>query len=373
MNDGLFSLFLDMNHYDVTVFGAGISGTAIANALSVRGRSVLLVDPNTSENAPGPPAALVNPATGRFATMSWEAAACMQALRDFLDTLQVFDPSVVCTSETGVLRPAITPVLADGFRESLDKYDWPKGWIRWMDKDEVAHLNPYTAPNEGALFLDVGYTVFVDKYLQLARRYLRTRGVRCEYRNASYRTQNSNTGFEIVFEDGEVVQSDKVIVAAGHQTPFFKDWEYLPLHRVKGQITVFQADVDLNWEYGTSAMGYCLRVGPRGLIVGSTYEHNFENLDATDTALRQIRNKLKKVYPSIADKAEVVQQMAGARVTTPNKLPVIGNHPVHADLFIYSALGSKGFLFSHHVANILADHICHDVVIPDELSTRRFD
>lgn len=361
-----------MNRFDVTVFGAGISGTAISNSLSQRGLSVLLVDPHTSEDAPGPPAALVNPATGRQATMSWEAEACLRSLRSFLNTLKDFAPDATLISESGVIRPAISPALVEGFKDSLHKYDWPTGWIRWMGKDEVEYLNPFMAPNEGALFLDVGFTVFVDEYLNTTRRYLRSKGVRCEYRNAVYRSKNGNYGFDIEFENGEILHSDRVIVAAGHQSPFFNDWEYLQLHRVKGQIGLFQAEHDLNWEYGTSAMGYCLRLGPRGLVIGSTYEHHFEDLGTTEFALKQIRNKLKKIFPSLSDTVTLVQQMAGVRVTSPNKLPVIGHHPQKKQLYIYSALGSKGFLFSHYVADILADNIVHEVAIPDELCTTRF-
>lgn len=361
-----------MDHYYATIFGAGIAGTAIANELTKRGKKVLLVDPHVSETSAGPPAALVNPATGKRAKMGWNAHECLPALRTVIEELQEFDNSKPLISDTGVIRPAIDEKLAENFRDALHKYDWPEGWIRWMDKDEVMAFNPKIAPNEGALFLDVGFTVFVDRYQQTIRRYLRAHGVDCVYESARYHPKNENSGFLIRFENGKEAESEHVVVAAGHQTPFFEDWEYLPLHRVKGQIVHFEADHDLDWECGTSAMGYSLRRGKRGLIVGSTYEHNFEDLSTSEEAYQRIIGKLKKMYPSLVDKVQKKDQMAGVRVTTPNRLPVIGRHPEHQNLCIYTAMGSKGFLFSHYVAGLLADHLTKENEIPEELSTSRF-
>lgn len=362
-----------MEKYYAAVFGAGIAGTAIANELAKRDNKILMIDPYVSENAPGPPAALVNPATGRRAKMGWDVRKCLPALRTVIEELEVFSEETKIISDTGVIRPAINDKLAKNFKEALQKYDWPKGWIRWMERDEVKTFNPHIAPSEGALFLDVGFTVLVDNYLNVFRRYLRSRGVDCVYKSAQYYPKEESKGFLIRFEDGTEAEAEHVIVAAGHQTPFFKDWEYLPLHRVKGQIVYYEADHDLEWEHGTSAMGYSLRRGKRGLVVGSTYEHKFENLDTTDKAFEQIQGKLGKMFPKLADRLKKNDQMAGVRVTTPNKLPVIGRHPEHENLCIYTAMGSKGFLFSQYVALLLAEHLISGKAIPDELNTARFE
>lgn len=119
-------------------------------------------------------------------------------------------------------------------------------------------------------------------------------------------------------------------------------------------------------------MGYSLRRGRRGLIVGSTYEHNFENLNTTQEAWEQIHNKLAAMLPAITQKAVKKYQMAGARVTTPNKLPVIGRHYQIKNLCIYTAMGSKGLLFSEYVASLLANHPVEQKDIPAELDTKRF-
>jgi glycine/D-amino acid oxidase-like deaminating enzyme len=362
-----------MSNFDAAIFGAGIAGTAIAHELQKRGKEILLIDPFISENAPGAPAALVNPATGRHARMSWEAEGCLKALRETIETVQDSHSGEPLISDTGVIRPAINEKLARNFRESLQNYNWPGGWIRWMDAAEVKELNPEIASCHGALYLDCGFTVYVDRYLNAFRRHLREAGVKCRYEAAGYEPGSGRDAFRIRFDSGETVTAGHVIVAAGEQTAFFNDWQYLPLHRVKGQIVRYEADHDLNWEHAISAMGYTLRLGKRDLIVGSTYEHNFEALSITDNASDQIRGKLRKMLPGLAERVVKKDQLAGARVTTPNKLPVIGRHRGQPTLCIYTAMGSKGLLFSAYVARFLADHLVNGTPIPEDLDTRRFE
>ena len=362
-----------MNDFYAVIFGAGIAGTAIAFELQKRGKEILLIDPHVSEESPGAPAALVNPATGRHARMSWEAEACITALRETIEAIQKSHSGEPLISDTGVIRPAINEKLAKNFRESLEKYEWPDGWIRWMDEKEVKEMNPEIAANYGALFLDCGFTVYVDRYLNALRKHLRLNGAICRYEAARYEPVSDGNGYHISLKSGESVTAEHIIAAAGEQTPFFHHWEYLPLHRVKGQIVRYEADRDLHWDYAVSAMGYTLRRGKRDLIVGSTYEHKFGDLSVTEKAAEQIHGKLKKMLPGVASNVKVIDQLAGARVTTPNKLPVIGRHRKHPNLCIYTAMGSKGLLFSAYVARFLSDHLVKGDTIPEELDTRRFE
>lgn len=361
-----------MNDFYAAVFGAGISGNAIANSLVKRGKNVLLIDPFVSEEAPGAPAALVNPATGRHARLSWKSRECMSSLKNHIDELNRETGKNDLVSFSGVIRPAITEKLAENFKVSLEKYDWPAGWIRWIEPEDVRNLNPEIAPNYGGLFVDAGFTVFVDRYQNVYRRYLRKKGVECRYEAARYLHDASSGRFTVQFESGEKMSAEHVIVAAGHRTPGFEDWNYLPLHRVKGQIVTFKTKKELNWNHAVSAMGYTLRTGKKELVTGSTYEHKFTGLETTEHAYHLIRKKLAKMLPGIAKNAERKGQMAGVRVTTPNKLPVIGRHKEKKNLCIYTAMGSKGLLFSEYVGAILADHLVNQAPVPPDLDTVRF-
>ncbi len=361
-----------MSDFFATIFGLGITGTAIAAALAEKGKSVLLVDPHVSENAPGALAGLVNPATGRHARLSWKSEEGISSLRNRIKKIERVTGRNDLISDSGVLRPAINEDLAQNFKESLEKYTWPEGWVKWLDTKETYHANPYVGETHGAIWLDCGFTVYVDKYLNAYRRFLRETGVVCKYESATYRQNSPADSFTIEMESGSSATCDHVIVAAGWRTPSFADWEYLKLHLVKGQIAVFEADHDLNWEHGVSAMGYGLRKGSRSIIVGSTYEHKFSDVNTTEGALSQIEKKLANMLPALKNRSKSVGQLAGVRVTTPNKLPVIGRHKDISNLCIYSGMGSKGLIYSEYTAAQLANHLVNGAEIEDDLSTDRF-
>jgi len=395
-----------MPHFFASIYGAGLAGLALANRLSSRGLPVLVMDPRvTADEIPGPPAALVNPAMGRHAAPGWEPEACYRALRQTIDDIRTATGRTDLIAETGVLRPATTPDLAASFPEAITRFDWPEGWISWLSAEEAAERVPVVAKNFGALWLPSGYTVFVDNYLNAYRAMLRARGVVFTRDVARY--ERTGTTFELRFdgssdheyrfpdevtsaeqeyhnrdevtsaEDGyrfpdEGVSAEHVIVAAGGGSAGFSDWDYLKLHRVKGQIAVYACDEDIPWDAAVSALGYALRRGAREVIIGSTYEHQFRDLDITAMGAAQLQEKLDQMLPGLASRCKPVAQMAGVRVSTPNRLPVAGPHREIPGLHIFTGLGSKGLLHAEHTSGLLAASIIENQPIPIEVSTMRY-
>ncbi len=360
-----------MNSYYATVFGAGISGLSLANALRKKGKKVLVIDPNVSDEAPGPPAGLVNPAMGRHARLSWESEACYISLKEHLDEMIKETGASDIISDSGVIRPAINEKLAANFKDSLENYQWPDGWISWLSEDEITKKVSAISKNFGGLYLNCGITVFVDRYLNTYRKYLQKNDVTIQYVPGRYEWDEAKKHFEIYHEGKHLGTSEYVIVAAGSYTPEFSDWDIAPIHLVKGQIIVYESKEVLPWDIAISAMGYALRRGDHELVVGSTYEHKFDNRDITGEAAKQIDKKLANMLSGVVDNVEPLRQMAGVRVTTPNKLPYIGRHPQNAQLCIYTGLGSKGLLFSEYVAKLLTNHLVEGTEIADELDVKR--
>lgn len=360
-----------MSEYFAAIFGAGICGTALANELNEKGKKVLLIDPFVSENAPGAPGGLVNMAAGMRAKKSWEAEKCYGALRKQIDRLIEYGGRDDLIYDSGVMRPAINEKLLKKYKRSLDKYDWPDHWIHWLEEDEIKQEVPAIADNHGGLFLESGFTVYVDRYLNTYRRYLREQGVDCRYEHAEYHFDDSNKA-NISFKNGEDASAEHVIIAAGRQTRQFDEWADLPLEDVKGEIIWYEADEKLPWNQAVSAKGYSMRRGENELIVGATYEHNFDDVDITEEARERIEGKVELMFPDLLPRLTKKAQLAGVRVTTPNRLPVIGCHSENKNLCIYSGMNSKGLLFSHYVAGIFIGNLVDGAPIPDDLNVARF-
>lgn len=359
-----------MTTYYAAVFGAGPSGLSISNQLSKRGKKVLLIDPfKTGPDAPGPPAGLVNPAAGKKANLAWESEKCYNAFRTNIEQLSGRSGRDDLFRVTGVLRPAITEELAENFKNALEKQAWPDGWSEWLEEDEVREINPDVAENYGGLYLHCGLTVFVDQYLNTYKQDLIDRGITFWGSKTTYNSEDSV--FKLKNDDGGEAEAGHVIVAAGADTPGFSEWSELGIARVKGQLAMFECAREIPWDHALSAMGYILRRKPNELIVGSTYEHRFDDLDITDEAYQRLWKKLEAMLPSITGELKKTGQMAGVRATAPNHLPVLGRHRLNPRLLIYSAMGSKGLIYSEYMASILAEHLVNGAGIPDELGTER--
>lgn len=361
-----------MNHYDVVIFGAGLAGLSAANHLLKSGNRILLVDPQTGPLGTDFPGGLVNPATGKRATPGWRGLLCYKALRSHIETLSNLSSDPLLFMDSGVLRPALTEKLAENFANSLQANDWPDGWLQWIDADQIARDYPDIAPTHGGLMVQAGYTVYVNRYLATYRNWLRERGARLLQAHATYEPPTpSRPSFAIRSDDETLCTSDQVLVAAGVNSVEFPGWETLKIHPVKGQMVLYDSPKPLPWNCAVSAKGYSLRIGQKQLLAGSTYEHHFDDLELTDEAFERVTSYLKQTFPHRAETLNRTGQFCGVRVTTPNRLPVIGEHPAQKRLFIYSGMNSKGLLFSEYTGQLLAQHIIRGESIPEELTVSR--
>jgi len=81
---------------------------------------------------------------------------------------------------------------------------------------------------------------------------------------------------------------------------------------------------------------------------------------------------MAKTLPELAERARLIDQWAGVRVTTPDKKPVLGRHPEINNLHIFTALGSKGLMYGKLLAEHYADHLKHGTEVYSEIALHRF-
>lgn len=356
--------------FDAVVLGSGLSGLSIANKLNERGWNVLVADPRIAVNMDESTAGLVNPAMGRYAKPGWKSAECHSELLSHIQNLIKITGRDDFVNFSNVLRPAINEELALAFQDSMSKYEWPTGWLEWISPDDSRNICSDLAPNFGSLLIKSGFTIYAVKYLKTYIEYLSDRGVKFHADRAHFKPNVSGTSFKVDLTNGEKVTSHYLITATGGETPDFDFWKEVKLHKVKGQIAIFESSRDLDWDVAISSMGYTLRSGKRLLVAGSTYEHTFSNVEPDKKGVSQIQKKLNKMVPGAIVDAKMVGQIAGLRVTTPNKLPVIGRHPLYQNLCIYTGMGSRGLLQSEYTARLLADHLSGNIDIPADVDYR---
>ncbi len=360
-----------MKKFDVIIAGGGLAGLATAAQLVEKNKNlkVLVYEAKQiGEGASGVPAGMVNPATGQRARMVWNAEACFRMLEKRLEQLSALSNTIL-KYQNGVLRPAIDENLAENFRLSLKNTNWPKGWVEWLEPKQIQQLIPQLKENSGGLFIKKGKVVRTPEYLNAYVRYLEDSGVTFVFggpyaidNREGWTLKNRKNAFNAPF----------LVMATGHKAKENKLWSDLPLNAVKGQLAIYHCPETVSHLPAVSAYGYLAPIDDHKIAVGSTYEHHFhdENPDSQGAGL--LDQKLQEMLPGLYPKCQRIGQWSGIRVTTPDRLPVAGEHFERKGLYIFTGLGSKGLLYSEFIASHLAMHITEKKELPYEISLYRF-
>ncbi len=353
--------------FDFCVLGAGIAGLCVADRLSEREKSVVVVDPNhTGAGASGTPSALLNPATGRYAYQSWRAADCVRSAYQTLEKVQE-DTDETLFRKNGVIRPASTQKIARRMRENFEKSTWPDGWCEWIDEGRFLKDYPGVKCITGAIRINAGATVQPVLFLQKFAEQLIKRGVYfCE--GHSYQIE----GHRVLLSNGSELRARHFITAAGNHSVNIKPWGFLPLHPVKGQLAILRHEGGFPFESSVSSLGYYTPFRKDSFAVGSTYEHDFSHEEPDKQGLNYLLGRLEKVMPLLKEHSEPVDQWAGIRASTPGKMPIAGTHPEYPHHSVLTGLGSKGLLYSSFLAECLTKHLIDGEVLPKEVHVDRF-
>lgn len=358
--------------FDYCILGAGLAGLSLADALQEYGFKVCVIEKNSiGTGASGTPGGLVNPATGRRATKSWRAEACYEAISNNLDKVASYSKAPFF-KRNGVLRPAVTEKMAGKMRERYQETAWPEGWCEWLPEEEIKKRHPGISCIEGGLWLPVGITVNGAGYLRAMAGYLVKNNVIILTGEQGHPKATGNS-WEIGLGD-QKLQSEHLVYATGYATLFSGYWSEFPLHPIKGQVARFQIDsMELDFEHSISSLGYIARLDTDNTFIqGSTYEHDFEDLNPSDFGKEYLRNRLKRTLPEVEENAEIIEQWAGVRVSTPNRKPVLGTHRDVENLHLFTGLGSKGLLYGKFLAEHYAQHLSEGTPIFEEVDIRRF-
>ena len=168
------------------------------------------------------------------------------------------------------------------------------------------------------------------------------------------------------------LSADKVIVAAGLASKKILGSIQikLPLKPVRGQLSFFKVRPNSNWAARLPHAiicgdGYCIPMsrlenGDMRWIVGSSFDEN-----ETDMQPRRESDDFNKAQAAgllnyaEGDQSELMPdgQFVGIRCVAGDRLPIIGSLPQRPGIFVATALGSRGILWSALAAKLIADQV----------------
>jgi glycine oxidase len=362
------------SNVDAVVVGAGLAGMSIAVALIDSGWKVMLIDQNKlGSGSSGVPIGLINPAAAKQANLSWNAKACISATGELLERTRPFSDRDFF-KKSGVLRPSVDTATLEAFSTSLQRHNYPAGWAKWMDRTEIDTFHPGLNHSGGALWINEGYTVDVSSYLSALCRLLQTSGVEVvlEMSLQTVIWANNSHKWDLLLTNGRHIQATHVVNATGSSTIDDPDWKWLPVHKIKGQMAVYTSNEVLAWKHAIAGRGYTAHLNGYDWAVGSTFEHNYGDENPDEAGLKYLESKVDSMLPNLRTQSTLQSQWAGIRMGTPNRLPIVGEHPTQNGKWVFTGLGSKGLLLSAYVGQLLAANMIHSTELPFEISTMRF-
>ncbi len=353
-------------HHEIVVIGAGICGATITNELLLRGKSVCIIDAASS------------PAT-----------ACSS------HAYAIAHPHIGKGSPRLLRLTRIAFLLAEA--------RWGKAWNKHgifqptkkdkhFDRAEVSkHLQSLDLDQDMAVALDAQEAEKICGIKQSGVWLPRGASLNLfETSNALLQDQNHLTclwntrvakleredGCWLLFNQNNevIISADKVIVATAMDSKALMSSVgiRLPLKPVRGQLSIFSIQEDA-WikklpRVGISGDGYCLPAdrledGSYRWMVGSSFDEGEDDLGSRDSSDEFNREQAQGLlaYPE-GDPGALIKagDFVGVRCVAGDRLPIIGALTQRPGIFLATALGSRGILWSALAAKLITAQVLAD-------------
>jgi tRNA 5-methylaminomethyl-2-thiouridine biosynthesis bifunctional protein len=354
-------------HHDIVVIGAGICGATIANELLERGKSVCVIDAASSP-----------------------ASACSS------HAFAIAHPHIGKGSPRLLRLTRLAFLLAEA--------RWSKAWRahgifqptkkdREFNREEVsAHLRSLDLGRDLAIPLDVdeaervcglsqsGVWISRGACLNLSetsKQLLEKHERLSSLWNTRVSNLEERDGVWHLFDANHqtIVTAKKVVIAAAMDSKILINslGVRLPLKPVRGQLSIFAIKPNDPWvarlpKVGISGDGYCLpaeRLDDGGYrwIVGSSFDEGEDDLLPRETSDHFNREQAKALlnYPD-GDVTSLMKdgEFVGVRCVAGDRLPIIGALTQRPGIFLATALGSRGILWSALAAKLITAQLLED-------------
>ena len=356
---------------DVVVVGAGVVGCSVAYYLARQGATVLILE----REAIGSGAS--THATGSLSLLGIEFTPgptfqlALVGYREFLDLVPRLE------EETGSdllyqRRPSLRLALDEEEEKHIKgSMTWQEEFVamHWAGPDEILSLEPrLTSRVVGGVYEDE--SAQLNSYrLTLALASAAERfGARLLLREVTGLVTQPGRVTGVVTSDGEV-GCDTVVVAAGVWSAAFGEWlgSQVPVRALKGERLILRYQgAPLPVLITSPKRGHMISTLDGLLSVGSTggrdydrralfVDDGFDRMP-TEAAQLELLGRAIDVLPDL-EEAELVQQLAGSRPLSPDRMPIIGPVSGWDGIMLATGHTTKGVHLGPITGRAVADYI----------------
>ena len=357
--------------FDVVVIGAGVIGCSVAYYLAREGIKVALLERESFGSGSSAHATGFISLLGTEFTPGPSFQFGLESYREF--------PSLVAELEdaTGMdllyqRRPSLRLALEESEEQLIkDLMTWQQEHVamRWISSDDVHELEPRLTPSLiGAVYEDE--SAQLDSYrlnLALAAG-AEKKGTQTINRNVTGLLSEKNRITGVQTEQGDISCGTVVVAAGLWSPPFQRDLDFpIPVGALKGERLLLKYDGDpLQVLISSPKRGHMISRLDGFLSVGSTGGRDYDqdqlyqgaDMDRvpTETARVEIMQRAIDVFPDL-ENAALVEQLAGSRPLSPDRIPIIGPVPGKEGVVLATGHTTKGIHLGPSTAKAVTQYI----------------
>ena len=354
-------------HHEIVVIGAGICGATIANELLERGRAVCIID-----SAPSPATACSSHAYAIAHPHIGKGAPRLLRLTHLAFLLAEARWKNVWRQH-GIFQPTKKDKTFDraATEEHLRSLDLDENIAIAMDAHEAKQFcgieqSGVWLPRGAGLNLHETSKELLHEQRRLTYMW-NTRIARLE--------ELSNQWHLFDASNKLIVTANQVVVACALEAKDLMNsiGIRLPLRPVRGQLSIFTVRKDDPWikklpQVGISGDGYCLPAkqlddGSYQWIVGSSFDEGEDDLsprEMSDDFNREQAKRLVDYEEGNLSSLMKSGEFVGIRCVAGDRLPIIGALAQRPGIFLATALGSRGILWSALAAKLITAQLLED-------------
>jgi len=354
-------------HHAIVVIGAGICGATIADELLQRGQSVCIVDAASSAATAcsSHAYAIAHPHIGRGSPRLLRLTRIAFLLAE--------NRWGKAWNKHGIFQPTkkdkhFDRVEVTNYLKSLD-----------LDQDIAVALDAQEAEKicgikQSGVWLSRGASLNI---FEASNALLQEHEhLTCLWNTRVAKLEQLNGQWFLLNQANEAILSaDKVVVATAMDSkPLMSSIGIrLPLKPVRGQLSIFSIRKEDAWtqklpRVGISGDGYCLPAqqledGSYRWMVGSSFDEGEDDLGSRDSSDAFNREQAKGLLDySEGDSRSLIKagDFVGVRCVAGDRLPIIGALNQRPGIFLATALGSRGVLWSALAAKLITAQVLGD-------------
>ncbi len=354
-------------HHDIVVIGAGIAGASIASELLERGQSVCVIDsaPHPASACSSHAYAIAHPHVGRGAPRLLRLTRIAFLMAE-ARWGQVWN-------QHGIFQPAKKGKAfnRDDVADYLRSLDHNEDMAQALSADEAMQA---CGIHQDGIWISRGASLNLSEATKAAL--VPHPKLTCCWNTPIDRLDKTNEVWRLFNSSDELIMTArKVIIAAALETKTLAASMdvRLPLRPVRGQLSIFSVDPKSAWmlklpRTAISGDGYCLPAkklfdGSYQWIVGSSFDEGESDLydwDSSDDFNRGQARGLLNYAEGDINQLQKMGSFVGVRCVAGDRLPIIGALTQRPGIFLATALGSRGALWSALAAKLITAQVLED-------------